>query len=105
MDAACHLELFSVISSTSFGSKLESNFGVTVHHTTTDGSQTPTVVIPPGWFVMTCVVEENEVLGVLVSQLTKSSATRHMIAMCVGNELDGKVAKPWLDLLDVQTRS
>jgi hypothetical protein len=69
-----------------------------------DGAEFPVVVIPAGYFVMTCVVEGAPCMGIRVSQLTKSPQARLNIAACVSGDHDKKVAQPWLDLLDVEAR-
>ena len=57
--------------------------GVKVHHGTLDFAAASLLVTPPGWFQMTCVVEDEAVVGLRVSHLSKTASAKHNLEACM----------------------
>jgi hypothetical protein len=81
-----------------------SEVGVKVHHLTLDGDDAPILVTPPGWFQMTCVVQDSDVVGIRVSHLPKAASAKLNLQSCTSTEEDRKSIEPWVSLLDVHLK-
>ena len=79
--------------------KTASDLNLMVYHFSLDGATKPILVMPPGWFSMTCVVEDQNVVAIRVSQLPKSLSARHNLSASIYTEDDAKIIQPWILIL------